>query len=137
MILLLALCAIAVVITGPIAEQLGDLVGAGDTVRDLWGIARWPLIGLVVILLLSLLYRIAPDAELREAGWITPGAVLALAVWILTSLGFTAYVGNFGSYNATYGAIGGVIVFLIWLWITNAAILLGAELNAQLERRRD
>ncbi len=137
MILLLAVCAVAIVVSGPLAERVGDVVGAGDTAVSVWGVAKWPVILGVVVALISLLYYATPN--IRHAGfrWITPGGALAVAVWILASLAFAFYVANFSSYNATYGALAGMIVFLVWLWITNLAVLFGVELDAELERERE
>jgi len=137
MILLLALCAIAVVVTGPLARDVGDVVGAGDTAVTIWDVAKWPAIVLVVITMISVLYWTTPNVKQPGFRWITPGGVVAVVLWLLTSLLFAFYVSNFGSYNATYGSIAAVIVFLVWLWITNVAILFGAELNAELERERE
>ena len=137
MIILLALAAIGVVVTGPLAEQVGNLVGAGDTAVAVWDIAKWPVIALVVITMFSILYWATPNVKQPSFQWITPGGVFALVIWILASALFALYVANFSSYNATYGSIAGVIVFLVWLWLTNVAILLGGELNAELERSRE
>ena len=137
MITLLALCAVAVVITGPVAEEVGGLVGAGDAAVTAWDIAKWPVIALVVITLFAILYWASPNVRQPAFKWITPGGVLAVVLWVLASAAFAFFVANFGSYNATYGSIASVIVFLVWLWITNLAILFGAELNAELERSRE
>jgi membrane protein len=136
-ILLLAICAIAVVVTGPLAREVGDVVGAGETAVTVWGIAKWPVIALMVITLISILYLATPNVRQPGFRWITPGSVVAVVLWLASSLLFAFYVSNFGSYNATYGSIAAVIVFLVWLWITNLAILFGAELNAELERQRE
>jgi membrane protein len=137
MITLLAICALAVVISGPVAEQVGNLVGAGDAAVTAWEIAKWPVIALVVVTLFAILYWASPNVKQPAFKWITPGGILAVVLWVLASALFAFYVANFSSYNATYGSIAGVIVFLVWLWITNLAILLGAELNAELERSRE
>jgi membrane protein len=137
MILLLAICAIAVVLTGPLAQELGDVFGIGETALTIWEIAKWPVIALTVITLISVLYWAAPNVRQPGFRWITPGSVLAVVLWVAASALFAFYVANFSSYNATYGSIAAVIVFLIWLWITNLAILFGAELNAELERQRE
>jgi membrane protein len=137
MIFLLALAALAVVVTGPLAEQLGNVFGVGDTAVTIWDIAKWPVIVLVVITMISVLYYTTPNVKHPGFRWITPGGALALLLWVVASLGFAFYVANFGSYNATYGSIAAVIIFLVWLWITNIAILLGAELDAELERERE
>ena len=124
-------------LTGPVAEQVGSSLGSGDTAVTIWDIAKWPVLAGVVLFMFALLYYSAPNAKLRGFKWVTPGSLLALVVWLVASAGFAFYVANFGSYNKTYGALGGVIVFLVWLWLTNVAILLGAELNAELERSRE
>ena len=137
LILLVALSAIAVVLTGPLAEQVGNLFGLGSTAVTIWDIAKWPVIVVTVITMLSMLYYGAPNVRQPGFRWITPGGVLGVVVWLLASAGFALYVANFGAYNKTYGSLAGVIVFLIWLWISNLAVLLGAELNAELERGRE
>jgi membrane protein len=137
MVLLLAVCAIAVVVTGPIAKQLGDVVGAGGAAVTAWDIAKWPVIALVVITMFSILYWAAPNVKQPGFRWITPGGVVALVLWLIASAAFALYVASFASYNKTYGALGGVVAFLVWLWISNLAVLLGAELNAELERGRE
>ena len=135
-VLLVALCALAVVVTGPLAQTVGDLVGLGDVAVTVWDIAKWPVIAAVFMLTLALLYYVAPNVKHPKFAWISPGAVVAVVTWVIASAGFAFYVANFGSYDKTYGALGGVIVFLTWLWISNIAILFGAELNAETERGR-
>jgi membrane protein len=137
MIFLLAASAIAVVVTGPVAQQLGDVVGAGSTAVTVWDIAKWPVIALVVSLMFSVLYYAAPNVKQPGIKWITVGGVVALVVLLVASALFALYVANFSSYNKTYGALAGVIAFLVWLWIANLAVLFGAELNAELERGRE
>src|SRR5215212_1453315 len=137
MILLLAISAIAVIVTGPLAEQLGNVVGAGDTAVTIWEIAKWPGLVILVITMIALLYYLAPNVRQPGFRWITPGGILAVVLWAAASAGFALYVANFSSYNKTYGSLGGVIVFLVWLWVSNLAILLGAEFNAELERGRE
>lgn len=137
MIFLLAICAAAVVVTGPVAEEVGKLVGAEDVAVTVWDIAKWPVIALVVITLFAILYWATPNVRQPAFKWITPGGIVAVVLWVAASALFALYVANFSSYNATYGSIAGVIVFLVWLWITNLAILFGAELNAELERSRE
>jgi membrane protein len=136
LLLMLALAAIGVTLTGGLAKQVGRLVGIGHTAVTVWDVAKWPVIALVVTTMLALLYWAAPNVRHSRFRWVSPGSLLALAVWLAASAGFAIYVANFSSYNKTYGALGGVIVFLVWLWISNIAVLLGAELNAQLERGR-
>jgi len=134
MLILLAVSAALVVVTGPIAQQIGNLIGVGDTAVSVWNIAKWPALLIVASGMLALLYWAAPNVKQPGFRWISPGSVVAVVLWLLASAVFAFYVANFGSYNKTYGSLGGIIVFLIWLWITNIAILLGAELNAELER---
>jgi membrane protein len=135
-VVVVALLAIALVLTGDLARAVGDEIGVGDTAVSVWSIAKWPVLLILVMTIISGLYYIAPNV--RQAGfrWITPGGVIAVVLWVLASVGFALYVSHFGSYNKTYGSLGAVIVFLIWLWITNIAILFGAEFNSELERSR-
>jgi membrane protein len=136
LLVLLAASALIVVVTGPIAERAGDLIGVSDAVVTVWDVAKWPVLIFLVSLMLAILYYAAPNVRQPGFRWITPGSIVAVIVWIAASAGFALYVALFASYNKTYGSLGGVIVFLIWLWLSNAAVLLGAELNAELERRR-
>jgi membrane protein len=133
---LLAISTIAVVLTGGVAEKVGDLVGLGSTAVSVWNIAKWPVLLVVVSFMFALLYWAAPNVKHPGFRWISPGGVLAVVGWLIASGAFALYVSNFGSYNKTYGALGGVIVFLVWLWISNIMVLLGAEFNAELERER-
>ncbi len=137
LIMLVAVCAIGVAVTGPLAEQVGNLFGLGSTAVTVWDIAKWPVIGIAVMTLLAVLYYGAPNVRHPGFRWITPGGVLGVVLWLVASAGFALYVANFASYNKTYGSLAAVIVFLIWLWISNLAVLLGAELNAELERSRE
>jgi membrane protein len=134
---LLAISALAVVITGGLARAIGDLVGLGDTAVSVWDIAKWPVLLLVVSFMFALLYWAAPNVKHPGFRWISPGGLLAVIGWLIASGAFALYVSNFGSYNKTYGALGGVIVFLVWLWLSNVAILLGAEFDAELTRGRE
>ncbi|WP_037410705.1 YihY/virulence factor BrkB family protein [Candidatus Solirubrobacter pratensis] len=136
LLLLLAASALAVVLTGPVARSVGNLIGLGDTFVTVWGIAKWPVLVLVVSFMISLLFWAGPNVKQPGFPWVTPGGLLAVILWIVASLLFAVYVANFASYNKTYGSLGGVIVFLIWLWITNLIILLGAEFNSEMERSR-
>ncbi|MBV9467501.1 MAG: YihY/virulence factor BrkB family protein [Solirubrobacterales bacterium] len=133
---LLAISAIAVVVTGGLAQQVGKLLGVGSTAVSVWDIAKWPVLLLVVSLMFSILYWAAPNVRHPGFRWLSPGGVFAVAVWVIASAAFAFYVANFSSYNKTYGALGGIVVFLVWLWISNVALLLGAEWNAELERGR-
>ncbi|WP_242887907.1 YihY/virulence factor BrkB family protein [Actinomadura litoris] len=134
-LVLLSASAIAVVVSGPVARKFGDMLGVGSTAVTIWNIAKWPVMLFVVSFLFALLYWAAPNAK-RSFRWVTPGGVLALVVWLAASGLFALYVANFANYNKTYGSLAAVIIFLVWLWITNLAILLGAEMNAELERGR-
>jgi membrane protein len=136
MLVMLAAVAIGVTFTGPLAKQAGNVIGLGSTAVTAWNIAKWPVILIVVITMFAVLYWAAPNVKHPKFRWISPGGVVGVLLWILASAAFAFYVANFGSYNKTYGALGGVIVFLTWLWISNIAILLGAEFNAELERGR-
>ena len=135
-VVLLTLSAVAVVLTGALAEQVGNLIGVGQLAVTIWDIAKWPVLLLIVALMLAILYYAAPNVRQPGFRWVTPGGVLAVLLWVLASAAFAFYVANFSSYNKTYGALASVIVFLVWLWITNTVILLGAELNAEIERGR-
>jgi membrane protein len=137
LLLLVAISAIAVVISGPLAAEVGKVFGVADTAVTIFSIVKWPVIVIVLLTMLAILYYGAPNVRHPGIRWITPGGILAVLVWILASVGFAFYVSNFSSYNATYGSLAGVIVFLIWLWISNIAVLLGAEMNAELERGRE
>jgi membrane protein len=136
LLVLLALSTLAVVLTGGLAERVGDLIGLGDTAVAVWNIAKWPVLLLVVSFMFALLYWAAPNVKQPGFRWVSPGGILAVVGWLIASGAFAFYVANFGSYNETYGALGGVVVFLVWLWISNIVILLGAEFNAELERGR-
>jgi membrane protein len=136
MLLLLTVTALAVVLSGGLAEQVGKVVGLSSTFVDAWNIAKWPVLVVIFGLMLSLLYWAAPNVKQPGFKWVTAGGLLAVVLWIIASAAFAFYVANFGSYNKTYGSLGGVIIFLVWMWITNVVILLGAEFNAELERGR-
>ena len=136
LLVLLTVSALAVVLTGPLAKHVGDIVGLGSAAVTVWDIAKWPVLILVVSFMIALLYYATPNVKHPKFQWVSPGSLMAVVLWIVVSALFAFYVGNFGSYSKTYGALGGVIVFLTWLWITNNVILLGAELNAEIERGR-
>jgi membrane protein len=137
MVVLLAVSAIAVVVTGGLANYVGDVFGVGSTAVQVWDIAKWPVLLVLVSLMFALLYWAAPNVKQPSFRWISPGSVLAVVVWLIASAAFALYVANFGSYNKTYGSLGGVIIFLVWLWLSNVAILLGAEFDAELTRGRE
>jgi len=135
-LLLLTAGAIAVTFTGGLAREVGNVIGVGNTAVQIWDIAKWPVLVVLVAVMLAILYYAAPNVKQPGFHWVTPGGLLAVLLWIAVSALFALYVSNFSSYNKTYGALASVIVFLVWLWITNTVILLGAELNAELERAR-
>ncbi|MFV2100729.1 YihY/virulence factor BrkB family protein [Micromonospora sp. LOL_024] len=135
-LVLLATVATGLIVSGPVADAVGDLVGAGDAARTAWAVAKWPALALVTLLLMSLLFWAAPNVRQPRFRWLTPGGAVALAAWALGSFGFGLYVANFGSYDATYGSLGAVIAFLVWLYLSNSALMLGVQINAELQRGR-
>ena len=137
MLLLLSVSALMVVFTGPLADKVGKLIGLGGVALTVWDIAKWPVLIVLVSLMLAILYYAAPNVRQPGFRWVSPGGIAAVLLWIVASAAFAFYVANFGSYNKTYGTLGGVITFLVWLWISNIAVLLGAELNAEIERGRE
>jgi membrane protein len=134
MVILAAIVGLSVVLTGPIVSAVASPLGLSSTAVTVWNYAKWPVLVVVVLLMIAVLYYATPNVKIRTFKWVSGGAVFALVIWLVASLLFGFYVANFGSYNKTYGTLAGVIVFLVWLWITNAALLLGAELNAERER---
>jgi YihY family inner membrane protein len=132
---LLTVSAVAVVATGGLADRVGRLLGVGTAAVTAWDLAKWPVLLLIVSFMFALLYWASPNAK-QGFRWVTPGGILAVVLWVAASAAFALYVANFGSYNKTYGSLASVIIFLVWLWLSNIAILLGAELNAELERSR-
>jgi membrane protein len=137
MVLMLALVLVALVLTGSLAVAIGDAIGVGRDAVDVWKIVKWPVLMLVVMTMFALLYYLAPNVRQPRFRWITPGGILGVLLWIAASAGFGVYISHLGSYDRTYGTLGTVIVFLVWLWITNLALLLGAEFDAELERERE
>jgi membrane protein len=134
MIVLLALLAVSLVLTGPVVEAVANPLGIGQTAVDVWNVAKWPVMACVFLLMLAVLYYASPNVKLRGFKWVTPGSLVAIVVWIVASALFAFYVANFGSYDKTYGTLGGLIALLVWFWISNLAILFGHELNAERER---
>ena len=132
---LLAASAVAVVATGGLADRIGRLLGLGRAIVTVWDVVKWPVLLLLISFMFALLYWASPNAR-QGFRWVTPGGILAVVVWVVASVAFAIYVANFNSYNKTYGSLASVIIFLVWLWLSNTAILLGAELNAELERGR-
>jgi len=134
LLLLVVAITVAVAVSGPVAKEVGKVVGVGDSAVKVWDIAKIPVILVVVSLMFAFLYKAAPNVKQPGFKFVSPGGVVALVIWIVASLLFALYVAKFASYNKTYGPMGGVVVFLVWLWITNLAILFGAELNSELQR---
>ena len=135
LMLLLLLAAVIVVFTGPVAKQAGDLLGFGSAAVTVWSIAKWPVLVLLMMVIVGILYWATPNAK-QDFRWVSPGGVIGVLIWIVASALFAFYVATFASYNKTYGSLAGVIIFLVWIWISNLAILLGAEVNAELGRVR-
>jgi len=135
-LVLIVVIAVILVVSGPVTEALGDALGLGETVEIVWEIAKWPLLALAVILAIAILYYATPNAKQPKFRWISLGAVIAIVLLVVASAGFALYVANFSNYDRTYGSFAGVIVFLLWLWIANCALLFGAEFDAELERGR-
>jgi membrane protein len=136
-VLLITAVAIAIVITGPVARAVGNQIGMGSQAVTAFNIIKWPVIVIVLLTIIGLLYYVSPNVQQPGFPWITPGGVLALVLWAAASFGLAVYAAEFGSYQKTYGTLAGVILFLVWLWVSNLALLLGAELNAELERGRE
>lgn len=136
LMVLTAASALIVVFTGVVARQAGQALGIGDTALTVWSIAKWPVLIVLVNAMIAILYWATPNAKVKGFRWITPGSLLSLVMWLAASAGFALYVANFASYNKTYGTMAGVIVFLVWLWISNLAILLGLEFDAETARQR-
>jgi membrane protein len=135
LIVLLAASGLIVVVTGSLARHVGQVIGASSTAVTVWDIAKWPALLIIFSLMLTVLYWASPNAK-RRMRWVSPGALIAIVVWLIASGLFALYVANFAHYNKVYGSIAGMIIFLIWMWISNVAILFGAEFNAELERGR-
>jgi membrane protein len=133
---LLTASVLIVVLTGSLAEYVGDLIGMGSTAVTVWNIAKWPVLLIIISQILAVLYWATPNAKQAGVRWVSPGGILAVVVWLAASAGFAFYVANFSSYNKTYGSLAGVVIFLVWLWISNIAVLLGAEFDAELHRGR-
>jgi membrane protein len=137
LVMLAALVVVALIVSGPLASAIGGAVGLSSTAVTAWNIAKWPVMLVVIMFMLAVLYYASPNAKQPKMKWISPGAVVAVIVWIVASGLFALYVAKFSSYNKTYGTLGGVISFLVWLWITNIAVLFGHELDAEIERERE
>jgi membrane protein len=137
MIVLLTILALALVLTGPVVEAVAGPIGLGDTAVTAWDIAKWPVMVMVFLFMIAVLYYASPNVRLRGFKWVTPGSVVAIVVWAIVSAAFALYVANFGSYDKTYGTLGGLVALLVWFWISNLAILFGHQLNAERERNAE
>ncbi|HYN30408.1 MAG TPA: YihY/virulence factor BrkB family protein [Dermatophilaceae bacterium] len=126
----------ALILSGPVLRGLGDTLGIGSTAVTVFNWAKWPLILAVVVVMVAVLYYFTPNIRQPKFSWVSVGSIIAIVTWLLASVLFGLYVSNFSNYNKTYGALAGVIIFLLWLWITNLALLFGAEVDAELERAR-
>jgi len=135
-VVVMVLSAVIVVVSGPVAEQVGNVIGAGNTAVTVWNILKWPVLILLVSLLLAVLFWASPNAKQAGIKWVSPGGVIAVLLWLVVSALFAVYVTHFSSYSKTYGSLAGVVIFLVWLWLTNLAILMGAEINAELDHGR-
>ena len=134
---ILLVLGLLVLVSGPLARSFGDVIGLGDVAVTVLSIVQWPILLVIAIIVVAVLYYWSPNVRQPKFTWVSGGSILALLIWIIASVGFGFYVGNFSNYNATYGSLGGVIVFLLWIWITNNALLFGAEFDAEIERGRE
>lgn len=135
-LVILLIGVLIVVLSGPVAQQIGDLLGLGDTTVLVWNIVKWPILVVLISVLLAVLFWAAPNAKQQGIKWVSPGGIIAVLIWLGASALFALYVTHFASYNKTYGSLAGVVIFLVWLWLTNIAVLLGLEVNAELEHGR-
>ena len=135
-VVMVAIIAVILVVSGPVTDAIGSALGLGESVRVVWEIAKWPILVVLVILIIALLYHATPNAKQPKFRWVSLGALLAIVVLLIASAGFALYVANFSNYDRTYGSLAGAIVFLLWLWIANNALLFGAEFDAEIERGR-
>ncbi|MET8268294.1 YihY/virulence factor BrkB family protein [Micromonospora arida] len=135
-LVLLAVVALGLIVSGPVTDAVGDLINAGGLARTTWSVAKWPVLAMIMMVLLSLLFWIAPNVRQPRFRWLTPGGAVALISWAAASFGFGLYVANFGSYNTTYGSLGAAIAFLVWLYLSNSALMLGVQINSEVQRGR-
>jgi membrane protein len=135
-VIMLVISSAIVLLTGRVADQVGQALGIGQTAVTAWNVAKWPVLVVIVALTLALLYWACPNVKQPRFPWVSPGSALAVIIWLIASGGFAVYVANFASYNKTYGSVAGVIIFLVWLWISNLAILVGAEVDAEIDHQR-
>jgi len=137
LVILVALAVLALIVSGPVTQAVGKALGLGSAAVLVWSVAKWPVLVFIVIVIVAILYYWTPNVKQPSFRWVSIGALVAIFVWAVLSLGFGFYVANFATYNKTYGSLAGIIAFLLWLWLTNVALLLGAELDAELERGRE
>ncbi|GAA4411229.1 YihY/virulence factor BrkB family protein [Fodinibacter luteus] len=136
LVVMAAIVLVGLVVSGPIAQAIGEAVGFGEQSLAVWNLAKWPVILGVVVVMVAVLYYATPNVKQPKFRWMSVGAAVAIGIWVIASLGFGFYVSNFARYDSLYGSLGSVIVFLLWLWLTNLALLFGAEVDAELERAR-
>ena len=139
LVVMAALVLVGLVVSGPVADAVGQAIGLQEQTVTVWSWLKYPLILVIVMAMVAVLYHVTPNVRQPRFRWLSPGAVLAIVAWVLASVGFGLYVSTFGKYGegSAYGSLGSIVVFLLWLWITNLALLLGAELDAELERARE
>ncbi|MEU8813207.1 YihY/virulence factor BrkB family protein [Actinoplanes sp. NPDC048796] len=135
-LVLLAAIGAGLVISGPVVDAVGNALHAGATTRQVWSIGRWPVLVVIAMVVLSLMFWIAPNVKTPRFRWLTVGGAVALVAWSVASFGFGLYVANFGSYNRTYGSLGAIVAFLVWIYLSNTALLLGVQVNAEVLRQR-
>jgi membrane protein len=136
-VVLVVVAGLILVLSGDVAQAVGDVIGLGSTAVFVWGIVKWPVLLVIIVVVVAVLFYFSPNVKQPKFRWISMGSLLAIAIWMIASVGFGFYVSNFSNYNKTYGSLGAVIVFLLWLWITNNALLFGAEFDAEIERGRE
>lgn len=135
-VVLLVACGLIVVVSGSIANEVGNAIGAGHTAVLAWNIAKWPVLLILISILLAVLFWASPNAKQAGIRWVSPGGLIATVLWLIFSALFAVYVVEFSSYNKTYGPLAGIVIFLVWLWLSNVAVLLGAEVNAELDHAK-
>jgi membrane protein len=136
-LVVLAVVAVSLVATGPLTRLLGQALDSGSTALEVWQAVRWPAVLVLVIVVVAVLYHVTPNVRAPRFRLLSIGSTVAILGWVLASVGFNAYVARFGRYDAVYGSLAGLIVFLLWLWLANIALLAGAELDAEVERLRE
>jgi membrane protein len=134
MIVLMVILALGLVLTGPVVDAVAGPIGLSDTAVSIWNVAKWPAMVAIFVVMIDVLYYASPNVRLRGFKWVTPGSLVAIVIWAIASAAFAFYIANFGSYDKTYGTLAGLIALLVWLWISNLAILFGHQLNAERER---